>query len=108
MDVINLKISKGGSASRAPDPRPLRGIGHAMTIEDTWGGDIATAAISHPRAFDAAGLSVLGHGLQLGVTCSIAEGGPKRVNGRMAAPSAPGLESRPGRTVLGKAVLSIG
>ena len=48
MDVINLKISKVGGLTRARSIRDLCvSAGIAMTIEDTWGGDIITAAIAH-------------------------------------------------------------
>lgn len=48
MDAVNLKISKVGGLSRAKLMRDLC-IEHGIrvTIEDTWGGDIATAAIAH-------------------------------------------------------------
>ena len=48
MDVINLKISKVGGLTKARQMRDLCvAAGIAMTIEDTWGGDIVTAAIAH-------------------------------------------------------------
>ena len=48
MDVINLKISKVGGLTRARQMRDLSvSLGIALTIEDTWGGDIVTAAIAH-------------------------------------------------------------
>ncbi|MGH6894177.1 MAG: cis-3-hydroxy-L-proline dehydratase, partial [Dongiaceae bacterium] len=48
MDVINLKISKVGGLTKARQIRDLCvALGIAMTIEDTWGGDIVTAAIAH-------------------------------------------------------------
>jgi len=48
MDVINLKISKVGGLTKARQIRDLCvSLGIAMTIEDTWGGDIVTAAIAH-------------------------------------------------------------
>ncbi|MEX0582623.1 MAG: cis-3-hydroxy-L-proline dehydratase, partial [Sneathiella sp.] len=48
MDVINLKISKVGGLTRARLMRDLCvASGIPMTIEDTWGGDITTAAIAH-------------------------------------------------------------
>ncbi len=47
-DVINLKISKVGGLTKARQIRDLCvSLGIAMTIEDTWGGDIVTAAIAH-------------------------------------------------------------
>src|SRR6266511_4996839 len=48
MDVVNLKISKFGGLTRTRQARDLCvSFGLAMTIEDTWGGDIVTAAIAH-------------------------------------------------------------
>ena len=48
MDVINLKISKVGGLTKARQIRDLCvSLGIAMTIEDSWGGDIVTAAIAH-------------------------------------------------------------
>jgi L-alanine-DL-glutamate epimerase-like enolase superfamily enzyme len=98
MDVVNIKISKVGGLSRA---RRLRDFcveaGIAMTLEDTWGGDIATAAIAHlahstpPEAL----FSVTDFNSY--VTVSTAEGAPQRDRGRLAAPLRPGLgvELRP-------------
>src|SRR5882724_11810509 len=48
MDVVNLKISKLGGLTKLKQARDLCvSLGVAMTIEDTWGGDIVTAAIDH-------------------------------------------------------------
>jgi len=48
---VNLKISRVGGLSRARVLRDLaEALGIALTIEDTWGGDIVTAAISHLAA----------------------------------------------------------
>ncbi|MEC9082006.1 MAG: cis-3-hydroxy-L-proline dehydratase, partial [Verrucomicrobiota bacterium] len=48
MDVVNIKISKFGGLTKARQARDLCvSLGIAMTIEDSWGGDIITAAISH-------------------------------------------------------------
>jgi L-alanine-DL-glutamate epimerase-like enolase superfamily enzyme len=48
MDVVNIKISKFGGLTRAKQARDLCvSLGIAMTIEDSWGGDIVTAAIAH-------------------------------------------------------------
>lgn len=47
-DAINLKISKVGGLTKARAIRDLAvSAGIALNIEDTWGGDIVTAAISH-------------------------------------------------------------
>ncbi len=48
MDVVNLKISRVGGLTKAKQMRDLcESLGIAMTIEDSWGGDITTAAIAH-------------------------------------------------------------
>ncbi len=48
MDVVNIKISKFGGLTKARQARDLCvSLGIAMTIEDSWGGDIITAAIAH-------------------------------------------------------------
>src|SRR5262249_60991989 len=48
MDVVNLKISKFGGLTKIRQARDLCiSSGIAMTLEDSWGGDIVTAAISH-------------------------------------------------------------
>ena len=48
MDVVNIKISKFGGLTRARQARDLCvSMGLAMTIEDSWGGDVITAAIAH-------------------------------------------------------------
>ena len=47
MDIINLKISKLGGIYKSKQLRDLCvELKIPMTIEDSWGGDIATAAIS--------------------------------------------------------------
>src|SRR5262249_25019646 len=48
MDVVNLKISKLGGLTKTKQVRDLCiSLGFAMTLEDSWGGDIVTAAIAH-------------------------------------------------------------
>ena len=48
MEVVNLKISKLGGLTKIRQARDLCvSMGIAMTLEDSWGGDIATAAIAH-------------------------------------------------------------
>jgi L-alanine-DL-glutamate epimerase-like enolase superfamily enzyme len=48
---INLKVGKVGGLTRARQLRDLAtALGTTLTIEDTWGGDVATAAVSHLAA----------------------------------------------------------
>ena len=108
MDVINLKISKVGGLSRAKLMRDLCiEAGIPMTIEDTWGGDITTAAIAHlarstPQKFCFSATDFNSYG-----TVCIAAGAPQRVNGKMSARDAPGLGIEPDFAVLGKPVLIV-
>ncbi len=109
MDVINLKISKVGGLTKA---RVMRDVcvasGVPMTIEDTWGGDIVTAAIAHlarstPEDFVFSATDFNSYG-----TVEIASGAPKRVEGCMTAADRPGLGIEPVFEVLGDPVLSVG
>jgi L-alanine-DL-glutamate epimerase-like enolase superfamily enzyme len=108
MDVVNLKISKLGGLTKTRQARDLCvSMGIAMTLEDSWGGDITTAAIAHlahstpePFRFTATDFNSY-------VTVSAAEGAPHRVNGCMAASAASGLGIIPKMDVLGKRVVEI-
>jgi L-alanine-DL-glutamate epimerase-like enolase superfamily enzyme len=101
MDVINLKISKVGGLTKARQIRDLCvSLGIAMTIEDTWGGDIVTAAIAHLAHSTPPELLFSSTDFNSYVTVSIAEGAPLRRNGRLAASRAPGLGITPRMEVL--------
>jgi L-alanine-DL-glutamate epimerase-like enolase superfamily enzyme len=105
MDVINLKISKVGGLTKARQIRDLCvSLGIAMTIEDTWGGDIVTAAIAHlahstPERFLFSATDFNSY-----VTVAFADGAPRRKHGRLAASREPGLGVRPMLKVLGEPV----
>ena len=108
-DVINLKISKVGGLTKARQIRDLCvSLGLAMTIEDTWGGDIVTAAIAHLAHSTPANYLFSTTDFNSYGTVTFADGAPQRVNGRMAASRAPGLGVRPRLKVLGRPVLDIG
>jgi cis-L-3-hydroxyproline dehydratase len=96
MDVVNLKISKLGGLTRMQQARELCvSLGIAMTLEDTWGGDVATAAIAHLAHSTPPELLFSATDFNSYVTVSTAEGAPRRVRGRMAASTAPGLGVTP-------------
>ena len=78
-----------------------------MTIEDSWGGDITTAAIAHLAHSTPPELLFSTTDFNSYVTVSTAEGAPRRVKGRMAAPTAPGLGIKPRLEVLGEPVAVI-
>lgn len=109
MDVVNLKISKLGGLTRTAQARDLCvSMGIAMTLEDSWGGDITTAAIAHLAHSTPTELLFTTTDFNSYVTVSTATGAPQRVNGRMAASTAPGLGIAPRIDVLGSPVVTVG
>ena len=103
MDVVNLKISKLGGLTKIRQARDLCvSLGIAMTLEDSWGGDIATAAIAHLAQSTPPELLFTTTDFNSYVTVSTAAGAPKRIQGRMAASQEPGLGIRPYPEVLGE------
>jgi L-alanine-DL-glutamate epimerase-like enolase superfamily enzyme len=108
MDVVNLKISKLGGLTKTKQLRDLCvSMGIAMTLEDSWGGDITTATIAHlahstPEEFRFTSTDFNSYG-----TVSIADGAPQRENGFMAASTEPGLGITPKMDVLGDVVVEI-
>jgi L-alanine-DL-glutamate epimerase-like enolase superfamily enzyme len=108
MDVVNLKISKVGGLTKAREIRDycVRS-GIALTIEDTWGGDIVTAAIAALAHSTPSESLFSTTDFNSYVTQSIAENAPQRRHGRMKAPTGPGLGITPRMDVLGKPVFVI-
>ncbi|MBM3832867.1 MAG: mandelate racemase/muconate lactonizing enzyme family protein [Verrucomicrobia bacterium] len=108
MDVVNLKISKLGGLTKTKQARDLCvSMGIAMTLEDSWGGDIATAAIAHLALSTPPELLFSTTDFNSYVTVSTADGAPQRVNGRMAAPTSPGLGITPKKNALGERVVIV-
>ena len=108
MDVVNIKLSKVGGLTAARAMRDLCvAMGVAVTIEDSGGGDIVTAAIAHlahstPEAYRFSVSDCNSY-----VTVALADGAPGRIDGRMSAPTTPGLGITPRYAVLGDPVLTI-
>ena len=92
MDIINIKISKLGGITKSRLLRDLCvQLGIAMTIEDSWGGDIATAAIAHlshstPEKFRFSSTDFNNYN-----TFSYSKGSPQSKNGEFSASDNPGL-----------------
>src|SRR5271168_945875 len=92
MDVINLKISKVGGLTPARQIRDLCvALGIALTIEDTSGGDIVTAAIAHLAHSTPPEFLFTTTDFNSYVTVGIADGAPRRQNGRMSTTTQAGL-----------------
>ena len=108
MDVVNLKISKLGGLTRTKQARDwCVSMGIAMTLEDSWGGDITTAAIAHLAHSTPEQLRFTSTDFNSYVTVSTAKGAPQRVDGYMAASTAPGLGVEPRFDVLGPRVVDV-
>jgi len=92
MDIINLKISKLGGLYKSKQLRDLCvELKIPMTIEDSWGGDIATAAIAHlahstPEKFRFSSTDFNSYN-----SLNYTEGSPKRIDGKMTASDSFGL-----------------
>ena len=105
MDVINLKISRVGGLTRARQFRDLCvSLGITMTIEDTWGGEIATAAIAHLGHSTPRGFHFQSSAFHECHSMKIADGGPTIKDGYVVASHARGLGVTPDMAVLGEPV----
>ena len=108
MDLVNLKISKLGGLTKIKQARDLCvSMGIAMTLEDSWGGDITTAAIAHLAQSTPEEFRFTSTDFNSYVTVPTADGAPKRVNGFMSAGTTPGLGITPKMDVLGAPVVIV-
>ena len=108
MDVVNLKISKLGGLTKLKQARDVCiDLGLAMTIEDSWGGDIVTAAIAALAHSTPPELLFSSTDFNSYVTTSIAEGAPQRNGGRLASGTEAGIGIAPRMDVLGEPVLTV-
>jgi cis-L-3-hydroxyproline dehydratase len=108
MDVVNLKISKLGGLTKTKQARDLCvSMGIAMTLEDSWGGDITTAAIAHLAHSTPEEFRFTSTDFNSYVTVSTALGAPQRQDGFMTASTEPGLGIRPRKEVIGPAVVEV-
>jgi L-alanine-DL-glutamate epimerase-like enolase superfamily enzyme len=108
MDVVNLKISKLGGLTKTKQARDLCvTMGIAMTLEDSWGGDVTTAAIAHLAHSTPEEFRFTSTDFNSYVTVSTAHGAPQREKGFMQASAAPGLGINPRIDVLGPRVVEI-
>jgi L-alanine-DL-glutamate epimerase-like enolase superfamily enzyme len=108
MDVVNLKISKLGGLTKIRQARDLCvSMGIAMTLEDSWGGDIATATIAHLAQSTPEEFRFTSTDFNSYVTVSTADGAPRRVDGYLSASASPGLGITPKMEVLGAPVVVV-
>ena len=108
MDVVNIKISKFGGLTKAALARDLCvKLGIAMTLEDSWGGDITTSAIAHLAHSTPNDYLFTATDFNSYVSISTANGAPQRKNGRMSASNDPGLGIIPKFDILGQPEIEI-
>lgn len=108
MDIVNLKISKLGGLTKTRQIRDLCvSMGIAMTLEDSWGGDITTAAIAHLAHSTPEEFRFTSTDFNSYVSVSNAVGAPRRERGFMAASELPGLGITPRFDVLGPVVVDV-
>ena len=102
MDVVNLKINRIGGITKARQFRDLcLAMGITMTIEDSWGGEIATAAIAHLAHSTPVGYHFQSSAFHEYHDRAIAVGGPLIGSGYMTAAPGDGLGVAPDMGVLG-------
>ncbi len=108
MDVVNLKISRLGGLTKTKLMRDLcQSLGIAMTIEDSWGGDITTATIAHLVGSTRSEFYFASTDFNSYNDLHLAEDFPRREEGQLAVPSGPGLGIHVDETLLGKPVLTL-
>jgi L-alanine-DL-glutamate epimerase-like enolase superfamily enzyme len=92
MEAINLKVSKVGGLTKAKQIRDLaEQLGLRLTIEDTWGGDLVTAAVSHLAASTSAGALFTVSFMNDWTNEHVAGYEPRSAQGVGHAPGGPGL-----------------
>ncbi|WP_081771750.1 enolase C-terminal domain-like protein [Paraburkholderia nodosa] len=109
MDVVNLKVSRVGGLTKARQFRDLAvTMGISLTIEDSWGGEIATAALCHLAHSTPSGFHFQSSAFHEYHSITVASGGPELNDGYMAVSAQPGLGVSPKMDVLGDPVAVIG
>ncbi|MFT7530339.1 MAG: L-alanine-DL-glutamate epimerase-like enolase superfamily enzyme [Gammaproteobacteria bacterium] len=108
MDLVNLKINRIGGLTRAKQFRDLCvSLGIVMTIEDSWGGEIATAAIAHLAHSTPDNFHFQSSAFHEYHNVAIAEGGPTIEDGKMFMSDKPGLGVEPNYDILGATCFEI-
>ena len=90
--AVNIKLARVGGLSPARRLRDLAvELGLQVTIEDTWGGDVTTAAVSHLAASTPTGALFTCSFFNDWTTDHVAGRHPRSRDGRGSAPGGPGL-----------------
>ena len=90
--AVNLKVSRVGGLARTVQLRDLaQDLGLCVSVEDMWGGDVITAAVSHLAASTSPDHLMNVSFFNDWTDGHVAGHEPRSAAGRGAAPSAPGL-----------------
>ncbi len=109
LEAFNLKISKVGGLTRAKLMRDLAvQLGLRVTIEDAWGGDLVTAAVSHLAASTPPDTLFTVSFMNDWTNEKIAGHEPRSENGFGSAPTKPGLGIDVDVALLGEPLLTLG
>jgi len=107
-DAVRLKLSQFGGITPIRRARDVAAaLGLSMTIEDSGGGDIVTAAAAHASCSVPARLLLSGYLPSEMVVERIATGAPVAVGGRARLPTGPGLGIQVDGSLLGDPVLIV-
>jgi L-alanine-DL-glutamate epimerase-like enolase superfamily enzyme len=108
MDVVNIKLSRVGGLTKALQLRNLcESLGIGMTIEDSWGGDLATATIAQLAGSTDPRFLFTSTDFNSYVDTSLAPDAPRRKDGWLEVPAAPGLGATVNEKQLGSPVLTV-
>jgi len=100
-EAINLKLGRVGGLTKAKLIRDLGlELGLRFTIEDSWGGDLTTAAVAHLAASTAPDQLLMASFMNDWTLDHIAGYEPRSRNGRGSAPTGPGLGISPDPSAL--------
>ena len=107
MEAINLKLNRVGGLTPAKLMRDIAvTLGIRLTIEDSWGGDLMSAAVSHLGASTPAHALFAVSFMNDWTDNHLAGYEPRSVNGVGSAPTAPGLGITVDHGVLGAPIAS--
>jgi len=109
MEAVNLKLGRVGGLTAARLMRDLGvELGLRFTIEDSWGGDLTTAAVSHLAASTPPDALLMASFMNDWTLDHIAGYEPRSHDGRGAAPTTPGLGVEVDAEALSTPLFSVG
>jgi L-alanine-DL-glutamate epimerase-like enolase superfamily enzyme len=107
--AVNVKVSKVGGLTAARRLRDVAvALGLSLTIEDSWGGDVTTAAVSHLVASTPSELLFSASFMNDWTNEHVAGYEPRSRDGYGSAPTAPGLGIAVDPAALGEPLFTVG